>query len=112
MKSQRLVLVLFALFVLVIGTMMLLVPTPAARAAPTTGAMYIVTGTSDSNSGSCLLSLGKYYCPSLRLAVIAANANPGSEVVLAHSAIYTLSIAASGTDDATTGDLNITRIRT
>ena len=68
---------------------------------------YIVNGTTDS-LGACTFGLGGYACPSLRSAIIAANANPGSTIRLTHGAVYKLTITQNITDDATTGDLNIT----
>ncbi len=84
----------------------LLVSALAVQAAPQ-GNIYTINGTGDS-VGACSPSIGSYLCPSLRSAVIAANAHPGSIIQLSHGAIYTLTIPPSGSDDATTGDLNIT----
>lgn len=50
-------------------------------------------------------------CPStctLRDAVIAANNSPGDNTIVLPAGHYTLSLAPTGADDATTGDLNIT----
>jgi hypothetical protein len=78
--------------------------TPLAPQANT----YIVSGTSDPTLGACSLTIGGYSCPSLRKAIIAANANPGSTIRLTHGTVYNLTITKNITDDATTGDLNIT----
>jgi hypothetical protein len=80
-----------------------------AHAAPSY-ISYFVTGTNDSVNSCTIRTLdgSSYNCPSLRSAVIAANAHPGSTIVVSHGALYTLYIPRSGTDDATTGDLNLT----
>jgi hypothetical protein len=84
-----------------------LAPRAAAPQGTATAFTYIVNGTTDV-LGACTPGIGGYVCPSLRAAVIAANANPGSTIRLTHGAIYNLTIAPSGGDDATTGDLNFT----
>lgn len=80
----------------------------AEPAAPQTANTYVVDGAIDS-IGACSSGLGAYHCPSLRSAVIAANSHAGGDtVVLAHGVVYSLTIAPSGANDATNGDLNIT----
>jgi predicted outer membrane repeat protein len=107
---------LFASFVICSLALIVLAPGWSALPALTVKAepdqpqanTYIVSGTSDPAPSACTITIGGYSCPSLRSAVIAANANPGSTIRLTHGAAYNLTIASSGTDDATTGDLNIT----
>ncbi len=79
--------------------------TAAATAGPQTAHVYTITSTAD-GTGSC--SPTTYACPTLRAAIIAANANPGSTIRLEHGATYNLTIPASGSDGASTGDLNLT----
>ncbi len=67
-------------------------------------ATYVVTRADDPTPGACAVG----DC-SLREAVIAANANPGSTIQLTNGTTYVLTIPASGNDDATTGDLNLTQ---
>jgi CSLREA domain-containing protein len=66
-------------------------------------ASYTVTTTSDSNDHACTASL----C-SLRDAVIAANTVGGTNTITIPAGHYTLSIAPSGTTDASTGNLDVT----
>jgi len=97
-----------AVIMLVISLVLMLALVTAAKAAPQANT-YIVGGTNDPTPGACTPIVGGgYSCPSLRSAVIAANANPGSTIRLSHGVTYTLSIAPSGNDDAATGDLNLT----
>jgi len=104
MKTLHLYIVTIASGVLAAA---LLLGALAAQAAPQ-GNTYIVGGSADS-VGACSPSIGGYSCPSLRSAIIAANNNPGADIIqLTHGVTYTLTIAPSGADDATTGDLNIT----
>lgn len=94
MKSKYLGLIVFALFGLTLGVFVLSVL--SARAAPL-ASTYFVDGTGDASlPGTCTLVVGGYSCPTLRSAVIAANANPGSEIVLMHGATYTLTATAVG----------------
>ena len=73
----------------------------AASAPAATAAVYIPTKTADTADGTC----SPTDC-SLREAVLAANANPGEDVILLHTGTYILSLA--GTDDlGATGDLDI-----
>ena len=72
---------------------------PAAASADS----YTVTTTADSVDGSCTASL----C-SLRDAVIAADAASGDSSISVPVGTYTLTIAPTGLDDNTTGDLNLT----
>jgi uncharacterized repeat protein (TIGR01451 family) len=57
---------------------------------------FPVTVTTDGGAGS------------LRQAIINANAKPGPDTITLPAGTYTLTIAPTGSDDATTGDLNIT----
>jgi fibronectin-binding autotransporter adhesin len=85
--------------------------TGRAQAAPM-GNLYVVGANgSDMFPSSCSAVIGhpdEYSCNSLRAAVIAANANPGSTIQLTHGATYDLSFSPNGSNDASTGDLNIT----
>ncbi len=65
-------------------------------------ATFTVTTTNDSNDGACTASL----C-SLRDAVVAADTAGGSNTILVGPGTYTYSIASTGTNDPTTGDLDI-----
>ena len=77
-----------------------LVLIPAASQA----AVFVVTTTADGNNGACTVSL----C-TLRDAVIAANANPGSSItLLSNSTPYTLTLTGVNEDNAATGDLDVT----
>jgi hypothetical protein len=64
-------------------------------------AVYIPTKTTDS-AGTCT----PQSC-SLREAVLAANQNPGEDVILLHAGTYTLTIAGNSEDLGATGDLDI-----
>jgi CSLREA domain-containing protein len=60
------------------------------------------------NNGVCETLPGNQQC-TLRAAIMKANHNPGGGVTIVLPAgTYTLTIASSGLDDETTGDLNIT----
>jgi CSLREA domain-containing protein len=72
-----------------------------ALAAAAHAAVYIPTRTTDS-AGTCT----PQDC-SLREAILAANQNPGDDVILLHAGTYTLSIAGAGEDLGATGDLDI-----
>jgi CSLREA domain-containing protein len=65
-------------------------------------ATFAVTTTADGNHGTCAAAL----C-SLRDAVIAANANPGADVITLPAGIYTLTLGGSNENAAATGDLDI-----
>ena len=82
-----------------------------ARAEPNTATTYYVTGTSDPTPGACTVrSGGGYDCPSLRSAVLAANANPGWDTILLHhNTTYQLTIPITSSDQPATGDLDITQ---
>jgi len=73
----------------------------AATTAAANAAVFIPTRTTDS-AGTCT----PQSC-SLREAVLAANQNPGEDVILLHAGIYTLTIAGAGEDLGATGDLDI-----
>lgn len=85
---------------------LLALQTQSAAAVPL-GNTYIVGGTVD-GIGTCNIGVGGYVCPTLRAAVMAANAHPDSTIQLAHGATYTLTVTPAGNDDASTGDLNLT----
>jgi CSLREA domain-containing protein len=72
-----------------------------ALATAAHAAVYIPTKTTDS-AGACT----PQSC-SLREAILAANQNPGDDVILLHAGTYLLSIAGSGEDLGATGDLDI-----
>jgi hypothetical protein len=75
----------------------------AAAAGPAAALDYTVTGTGDPPPAACDVTA----CPSLRSAVIAANANPGADTITLGAGTYQLSIA--GFDDtAMMGDLDVT----
>jgi len=101
-------LLLIGLILILFGA--LLPNTLIARAEPQTATTYYVNGTTDPTPGACTVrSGGGYDCPSLRTAVIAANANFGRDTILLHhNTTYQLTIQTFGTDDATKGDLDFT----
>jgi CSLREA domain-containing protein len=72
-----------------------------AMASAAHAAVYIPTKTTDS-AGTCT----PQDC-SLREAILAANQNPGEDVILLHAGTYTLSIAGADEDLGATGDLDI-----
>jgi CSLREA domain-containing protein len=72
-----------------------------AVASTAHAAVYIPTKTTDS-AGACT----PQDC-SLREAILAANQNPGEDVILLHAGTYTLSIPGTGEDAGATGDLDI-----
>src|SRR6266404_489966 len=77
----------------------LLLMSVSARAAT-----FVVTTTADGNNGACTVSL----C-TLRDAVIAANASPGSSITLPSNANpYTLTLTGVNEQAAATGDLDVT----
>jgi CSLREA domain-containing protein len=66
-------------------------------------ATFVVTTNADGNHGACTVTL----C-TLRDAIIAANASPGSTITLpSNGSSYTLSLTGIGEDNAATGDLDI-----
>ncbi|HMF07668.1 MAG TPA: choice-of-anchor Q domain-containing protein, partial [Thermoanaerobaculia bacterium] len=71
----------------------------AARAGATT---FVVTKTADTNDGVCNAT----NC-SLRDAIIAANTNPGPDVITLPAGTYLLTIPGAPEDQAATGDLDI-----
>lgn len=73
----------------------------AAAAAPARAAVYTVTKTADTADGACDSDC------SLREAILAANANAGSDFILLGSGFYTLTLAGAGEDLGATGDLDI-----
>ncbi|HET9477441.1 MAG TPA: choice-of-anchor Q domain-containing protein [Dehalococcoidia bacterium] len=73
-----------------------------ARGGPPAEAATInVTKTNDTADGACNSDC------SLREAIIAANANPGADVVNVPAGTYTLTISGQNEDAAATGDLDI-----
>lgn len=72
-----------------------------ALASSAQAAVYIPTKTTDS-AGTCT----PRSC-SLREAILAANQNPGEDLILLHAGNYTLTIAGAGEDLGATGDLDI-----
>ncbi|HMJ86973.1 MAG TPA: choice-of-anchor Q domain-containing protein, partial [Vicinamibacterales bacterium] len=68
----------------------------------TEAATFIVTKTFDTNDGVCGADC------SLREAINAANANPGSDVIVLPAGTYRLGIPGAGEDAGATGDLDIT----
>src|SRR5205085_5140166 len=80
----------------VLAGAMLAVPELAAAT------VFNVTGTSD-GTGACSGSS----CPSLRAAVLASNNTGGPNTINVPAGHYTLTLTPTGSDDATTGDLNI-----
>ncbi len=86
-----------------LGALLLLVLGLAALAAPAaSAAVYTPTTTADTLDGAC-----NAQC-SLREAIVAANANPGSDVVILGPGVYALTRAGAGEDLAATGDLDVT----
>jgi CSLREA domain-containing protein len=84
---------------LAIGLALVLIPAAAAQAA-----VFVVTTTADGNNGGYTVSL----C-TLRDAVIAANASPGSSITLPSNANpYTLTLTGVNEQAAATGDLDVT----
>jgi CSLREA domain-containing protein len=63
---------------------------------------YVVTKTTDTNDGACDADC------SLREAIIAANANPGADIITLPPGNYVLTIAGANEDAGATGDLDIT----
>lgn len=78
-------------------TLLALAAVPAAEAAVLT-----VTKTADTADGAC-----NQDC-SLREAVLAANADPGTDVVVLPAGTYLLTLFGEGEDLAATGDLDVT----
>jgi len=80
------------------GLLLILVSAFSARAAT-----FVVTTNADGNHGACTVSL----C-TLRDAVIAANAAPGSTITLpSNGSHYTLTLTGVDEDNAATGDLDV-----
>ncbi|HEX4960280.1 MAG TPA: CSLREA domain-containing protein [Thermoanaerobaculia bacterium] len=73
-----------------------------AAASAAHAAVFIPTKTTDSADGACT----PQDC-SLREAILAANQNPGEDVILLHAGTYTLTIPGSGEDLGATGDLDV-----
>jgi CSLREA domain-containing protein len=71
-------------------------------AAPLEAAVFVPTKGADTFDGACDSDC------SLREAVAAANANPGTDVILLGARVYTLTRAGAGEDAAATGDLDVT----
>jgi CSLREA domain-containing protein len=75
----------------------------AATAPSAQAAVFIPNKTADTADGTC----NPADC-SLREAVLAANQNPGEDVIILHAGVYALTLAGTGEDQAATGDLDIT----
>lgn len=73
----------------------------AAATSAAYAAVYIPTKTTDS-AGTCTPKS----C-SLREAILAANQNPGEDVILLHAGTYTLTLSGNSEDLGATGDLDI-----
>jgi CSLREA domain-containing protein len=71
-------------------------------ATPVRAATFDVTKSGDGADGACTADC------SLREAVIAANDIPGHDTITLHAQTYTLSLAASASDDPGVGDLDVT----
>jgi CSLREA domain-containing protein len=70
-------------------------------ALPAQAALFTPTQTAD-DDGACDASC------SLREAILAANANPGADVILLGPGVFSLTIAGAGEDAGETGDLDVT----
>jgi CSLREA domain-containing protein len=80
---------------MLLGALALAAPAPTVR-----GATFTVTKLADTNDGACNSDC------SLREAIVAANASPGSDIISLPAGTYTLTI--NGPDDAAAmGDLDI-----
>lgn len=101
MSSPKLARFLIASVMMLAVGVALMLAMPIAHAA---GAIY-VDRTDDPTVTT--RGIGAVNDCSLRGASLYANANPGTEIVLTHGAIYTLSILKSGGEYAVDGDLNI-----
>jgi CSLREA domain-containing protein len=71
--------------------------TPAVEAS-----LFVPTKGADTQDGTCNRDC------SLREAILAANANPGEDIILLASRTYTLTRAGAGEEGALTGDLDVT----
>jgi CSLREA domain-containing protein len=98
------------------GLILALVALLSVRGDARAGATFVVTSAADvvgANPGNhvCETAAGNGVC-TLRRAVIEANAWPGGgatiDLTQVPGGVVTLAIPASGSDDATTGDLNLT----
>ncbi len=100
----------------IIASMLLILPTPT-HAAPTfvVNSPADIPASSPLNNGVCETAPGNGVC-TLRAAIMKANHYPGGGATinfgLPGTVTYTLAIAPSGTDDESTGDLNITNTMT
>lgn len=83
------------------STLIALVTAAALAAAPACAAVYTVTKTADTADGACNSDC------SLREAILAANANHGSDFILLGPGTYTLTLAGAGEDLGATGDLDV-----
>jgi large repetitive protein len=77
--------------------LMLCSVSPSVRAAT-----FVVSKAADTNDGTCDSDC------SLREAIVAANGNPGADVITLPAGTYTLAIPGANEDAAATGDLDIT----
>jgi CSLREA domain-containing protein len=78
----------------------LIAPMPSIAVPVTYAAVFSVSKTADTNDGVCDSDC------SLREAIVAANASPGSTIILA-ATTYTLTLTGPPEDDAANGDLDI-----
>lgn len=90
----------FAIGALLLASVLALVTPAAVSAATVTATTY-----TDRATGACATT-GSGDC-SLRETTIYANAHPGTTILI-EPGTYFLSIPPNGSDDATTGDLNLT----
>lgn len=73
----------------------------ALAASAASANVYIPNKVADTNDGACNADC------SLREAIIAANANPGADVILLKAGTYALSRTGAGEDTAAFGDLDV-----
>jgi len=99
MQTRKLSMALILGLGLTAGLVWLLTTGPVS---PVRAASYTVTKYTDSNDGACNADC------SLREAIIAANGNPGPDVITLGSGTYSLTITGSGENSCATGDLDIT----
>lgn len=81
---------------------------PAVYAAPQAAGIFIVDRTDDDASVAAQACTASGNDCSLRGAILKANANSGSTILVFMDTIYTLTIAPTGTNNAASGDLNLT----
>ncbi len=91
-----------------VGLLIILSATTPVQARPQAAGTFTVDRIDDTAAAAAQVCSGASNDCSLRGAIIKANANPGSTVILLSGNVYTLTINPSGGNDATTGDLNLT----